>query len=276
MPGFSSYDQIITALTGGKSQWLTYNKSSITTVANAVYSLWGAGGQPAAGVFGTALTGRTIDKTTTGAISYNNPTSPATMHAISMGGGSTVALGSLLLYDRLAEYPINGSVTSGTFSTQPALPARDANGATNGEGVLMFAENDITGATSAAVNLTVTYTNSGGTASRSTGAQAIVAGAVGRVLRDQIWVPLQSGDTGVRTIQSYTLSATATSTKISIVLARPLCWLPIMTANAFVERDLVLQMANLPRIYDGTAFGLLLMTNTTTSPVMGHIKIAEN
>lgn len=274
--GFASYDQIITALTtNGKGQHLSFAKAAGTSSTNSAASLWGNTGLPAAGAFGTALTARTIDKTTTGALPYSNPTSPATMHLLHLGAGSALAFGTLILYDRLAEYPLNGSVTSGTFSSV-TLPARDAGGATSGNGVLMFIENDVAGATSAGVNLTLSYTNQAGTAAQSTGAQAIVGGAVQRILMDRIWIPLATGDSGVRTIQTYTLSATATSTKMTIVLARVLAFLPLMVANAYVERDLVLQLASMPRIFDGTAFAFAAMTNTTTTPVTGKILIAEN
>jgi hypothetical protein len=166
-------------------------------------------------------------------------------------------------------------VTSGTFSSV-TLPARDAGGATSGNGVLAFIENDVAGVTTTSASLTLTYTNQAGTASQSTGAQQIVLGAVQRILIDRIWIPLAAGDTGVRTIQSYTLSATATSTKLTVVLARPLAFLPIMVANAYVERDLVLQLASLPRIFDGTAFAFAAMANATTTPVTGKLLIAEN
>lgn len=183
-----------------------------------------------------------------------------------------------MLYDRVAEYPINGTVTSGTFGTQPAL-TRDANGSSPGAGVFMFVEN--VGATANTVqNLTVTYTNSGGTGSRSTGAQALVVGAIStnRIINptNQWWFPLQAGDVGVRSLQSYTLGASAVSTTINIVLARPINYLPIMVSGAAIERDCVLQLPSVDRIYDNSALSFAFIAAATTCPFNGYIRIAEN
>lgn len=279
MAGFSSVDQVVNALTTGKGQRLEYQKNSFTTVANQIYDYWLAGGNPSAGTFGTALTGTIpVDSTTPGGLIYTNPTGPATMHGISLGGISTVGVGTLMLYDRVAEYPINGTVTSGTFGTQPAL-TRDANGSSPGAGVYMFVENVGATANTAQV-LTITYTNSAGTGSRSTGGQTLQVGAIStnRVINpsNQWWFPLQAGDRGVRSLQSYTLGASAISTTINIVLARPIAWLPIMGAAAGIERDLVYQLPTMPRLFDDTSLSFLLMANTTTCPLNGYVQIAEN
>lgn len=279
MPGFTTYDSIVNALSvNGKGQYLQYQKNSFTTVAGQIYDYWLAGGNPTNGAFGTALTGTIPTSATTGALSFSNAAGSAYMHLLSCSGVSTVAVGTLLLYDRVAEYPFNGTVTSGTFGTQPAL-TRDAAGGSAGAGVLMFVEN--VGATAnTAQTLNVTYTNSAGTASQTTGAQTLTVGAIStnRVVNptNQWWFPLASGDKGVRSIQSYVLGASATSTTMNIVLARPLLILPVLGANAAIERDTILQIASLPRIYDNTAFSFLLQANTTTCPYNSSLTLAEN
>ena len=279
MAGFASYDQIITSLTtNAKGEVGTLNKTSITTVAGGKYALSYVTGNPTAFTFGTALTATTVTQATTGAIlPFTNATAPATKHLLSAGAGSTVAVGTILVYDLLARYPLNGTVTSGSFTTV-TLPARDNTGATSGVGIQAMVINANATATTA-VNLTLTYTNSAGTAARSTGAQAIIASAQHRVVHDTqgFFMPLQAGDVGIRQVDSYTLSATATSTQLEIQLIRPLAYIPVLVAGGYTERDLVLNTPKLPRLYDGTALQFALIAGTTSSGnIHGALQYSEN
>lgn len=281
MAGFASYDALIAALTSGLGQRLTWNKSSLgSTVAQTSYDLFYAGGIPVAGAFGTALTGRVMTDADTGGMPYSNPTGPATLHAVSAGLGSTTTLGTIMLYDRLVEYPFNGTVTSGSFNsgTGIAPPARDVNGAASGAGVQIFVES-VAATGGAAQTLTLTYTNQAGTGSKTTAlalkAGTAIAGDIRNPAGQTFQCALSSGDSGVKSIQSYTLGATVTSTQMNVVLYRPLCYLPVLASNAYVERDLVLQLASLPRIYDDSCLGLALLAGTTSSPCFGQIQLAE-
>lgn len=282
-PGFASYDQVISALSTGKGQQLMVSKDNLAAnpVASKPYTLWQAGGLPGAGTWGTSGTGRAVTDADAGAIPFVNPTAPATMHLLTWGAGATVALGTLLLIDRLVEYPISLAATSSP--TSPTIPSRDANGAALGAGVMMFFENEAAGAATAATNptITVTYTNSAGTASRSSGAVAMEASQpVRRVLtpnvNPNIWFPMAAGDLGVRSVQTVTLSATMTTTRANLVLARPLAILPVLTANSYVERDLVLQLASMPRVFDDSYLSFLLMANTTNSSFQSRLQLAQN
>lgn len=279
MAGFASYDQIINAITANaKGERVVFEKASITTVAAGKYSLSYAGGFPPALTFGTALTATAVTQATSGAIvPFTNATAPATKHLITAGVSSTVAAGVYMIYDLLARYPLNGTVTSGSFTTV-ALPARDNNGATAGAGVKAMVINANATATTA-VNLTLNYTNSAGTGSRSTGAQAIIAAAQHRVVHDTqgLFMPMAAGDVGIRQVDSYTLSATATSTQLEIQLIRPLCFIPVNVAAGYTERSLVTDMPALPRLFDGTALNVALIAGTTSSGVTtGLLQYAEN
>lgn len=156
MPGFANYDAIINALTTGKGQLRFLNKASATSVIGFLYRLWNAAGNPAAGSEPSpALQGFAPTKDTIGAIPFNNPISPATLHMLSFGAGG-VTLGSLILYDRL--WHAGGisltSITTQTF-TGVLAPTRHTNGVGNKLAL------EITTATTgtSAVTITVTYTN---------------------------------------------------------------------------------------------------------------------
>lgn len=280
MAGFASMADVINALSAGAHrEEAIFNKASMTTVAANVYSRWQAAGYPAGGTFGTSGTGRVMDNTSLGALKFTSAAGGRWKHLLTMGLGSTIALGTVVLYDRLVEYPFTGTTLGPTtWGTQPALPARDEGGATNGDGVMMTLENFSATAT-AAVTVTPTYTNQAGTGSKTNAftsiATAALAGTIANPL-GKLWLDLASGDTGVRSMQSYTLSASLLAANMAFVLSRPLCMVPMLTSNGYVERDLILQLAKMPRLYDGTCLALKLLANATTCPLFGSLTMAEN
>lgn len=163
---------------------------------------------------------------------------------------------SAVLYDRLWH---NGGITITSTSVQnitsPTWPARDANGSTNGVGVILAIEVSAqTGAGSPTI--TVSYTNSDGTSGRSAtwpGSSTWQAG----------WfVPLilQEDDKGVRSVQSIQLSASWTSGTINLVAARPLAYLELANVGSGVETDFTIN--GMPQLYNGT---VPFITNKTTS-----------
>jgi hypothetical protein len=280
MAGFATYDDVINALTiGGRAQTLLYQKVTFTTVAGQLHSYWTAGGTPAAGTFGTALTGRIMTDADLGAVTYTNSAGGRTMHLLSLMGISAVAVGTMILYDRLAEYPFNGTVTSGTFASGGVLAhGRDAGGLSDGIGVTWFLEN-ISAAATAAVTFTPTYTNEAGTGSRTAAGTTLATTANTWRLANPAnfpWWTMAAGDRGIRSVQSYTSSATMTSTAMNLVLARPLIWLPVVAASSAIERDCVMQIPAMPRLYDNSCLAWLLWANTTSAAMNASVTIAEN
>lgn len=269
--GFTNYDQIINALTSGKGQLILLYKASITSVAAFWYRLWNATGFPSAGVDPTpALQGYAPTKATVGAIPFNNPISPATLHMLSFGAGGPT-LGSLILYDRL--WHVGGisltSIVSQAF-TGVLAPTRH----TGGIGNLLALE--ITTATTgtSAVTITVTYTNTldqtGRTATFTTPA------ATQPVNRVHLF-NLQAGDVGVKSVQSIILSATMTAGVANLIMfnSAEVVIVPWF-ANMFTERDLVLQMTNLPRVLDDACLALMVMPSaTSTGIIYGRLQLAE-
>jgi hypothetical protein len=88
------------------------------------------------------------------------------------------------------------------------------------------------------------------------------------------FLPLASGDTGIRSIQSVQYSATRTSGVGNVVLCRPLLTLPMTTIGVAAERDLLNQLPSLPRVYDGACLHWLMYAGANTptnSAFYGHI-----
>lgn len=171
----------------------------------------------------------------------------------------------------------NQAITSG------AMPARDINGSTNGEGyrIALYALTAL-GNAAAVANTTVSYTNSAGTAGRtatfsgSVGFQAPATPVIGT------WMPftLQAGDTGVRSIEGITLTTTYTSGTMSLIVYRPLAMTGVPTAN-FPSGSLSggnSVTAPGVRLWNGTCLGITLVgavATTADSIYSGIFEIME-
>lgn len=273
MAGFSSYDQIIDAITHAQIQTRPYQKINFGSGTGVTYSLWNVLGIPASGTFGTALTARRVSSSFQGAIPFTNPTAGRQAHLINVGMANTLNAGTYILYDRLVEAPFDGTATNAIFNSGSpiVIPDRDMNGTASGTGCMMFVEN-VANTVLTAASITVRYTNSAGATGHVTASRTLAGKQheVSNSNNGSMWLPLQVGDTGVQAISGYTLTGSLTSTQLNIVIARPIAYLSVITANSFTEKDLIMQIANMPRIYDNSALGFVLQSNQATNSGISH------
>jgi hypothetical protein len=267
----------ITTLDGalaGMQAMRTFAKAlSGTVVAGRPNSAWGTAGLPGAGSFSTSLAGAALTSTgglVNGQIPHFDPVS-GDAYLANLLASSNVA-GTLELCDRLWH---NGgfTITSATAQTvnSAAFPARDVAGTTNGDGVLLGLE--VSAACGAAApTITVSYTNQAGTAGRTATnlnatANSPAAGAFYKI-------GLQAGDTGVRSVQSLTLSASWVSGTINLVAYRPLAVLPLASTN--VPAPVSPISGGFPILFDGTVpFLLFTPSAATTFTLMGSYQEAQ-
>ena len=232
-----------------------------TLVAGKPQTLWGLGGNPGAGSWDNTLNGVVLSSTSAmvnGQLYHKNPGS-GNAHLAGLTAMATQA-GMLLLCDRLWH---NGGFTitsTGSQSiTSPTFPARDIAGSTNGDGVYLGLE--VSAACGAAApTITIGYTNQAGTGSRTATnsfntANSPAAGS---------FFPIgqQAGDTGVRSVQSLTLSVSWVSGTINLVAYRVLAAIPLL---ALIPNDLDPLTSRLPRLYDGVVPFLIFVPSTTTA-----------
>jgi hypothetical protein len=277
MPGFTSYDQIINALTvslyGQRLPWL--KPTAFTTAASAFYTLWNTAGFPGQGTYaGTAANSQACTSATDGAIEFANATSPRKLWLLGGEGAGNYA-GTLFLWDRLLYYPGIDHNTTGAqaLTTGATLPR-----ATFGEKV--FAWLEVTSALGAtAQTCTLSYTNQSGTPSRSTGAQTIqTSSVVSRLPFARPYFPLQAGDTGIRSVESYTFSAANTGTS-ALVLARLIAMWGQPVASVVSSLDLVRGPGlSLPQIEDDSCLFFTFAPNSAiASPTLyGNLQLCEN
>lgn len=178
-------------------------------------------------------------------------------------GGVSAGVGAISLMDRLW-HNSGFTVTSTGVQTvdSVAWPARDRNGSANGVGVMIALEvSTILGA--GTPTLTVSYTNSEGTAGRT--------GTIGPITTTSqvgTWHPmtLQAGDVGVRSVQSVTQSATMTSGVYHLVAYRSICMLPIPAVNVATDRDGI--SLGLPRMYNTSVPFFIYQLTATAGGVL--------
>jgi len=270
---FTSYDDIIASFAAGKGQERYFHKvAAAAQVASAAYSFWGVGSAPVAGSFGGTTPGLWVpqDYSATGALAFDNPTGPDTLHLSIVSAVPSAAAGTLLVYDRLGqiEYlPLQDGSLPETTAITSDFTARLG----SGEGAQLFAELPAA-VLGAGAQFYVTYTNQAGTGGRTSETivcSTISSAATGRFpYANKFFIGLQAGDTGVRSVESVVLTASSatTSVKMNLVACKPLALLPITTANVFVERDLILATAQLPRIRDDACIAFALLSSSTGTP----------
>jgi hypothetical protein len=182
---------------------------------------------------------------------------------------------SLPLFDRLVDHA--GCVANVATAQTTNLPTAALTRETSGEGVWAFIE--VYGAIgSTTTTVTISYTNQDGTAGRTSLPQTI-GGAFRTGAQNLIPIPLQDGDTGVRSVQSMTLAATTgTAGNIGIVLAKPWALLTSKLHQGWGV-DLMRGMREAPRLPDSAclwaAMPVLIGTTYTTAPIGFSLSLAQ-
>jgi len=209
---------------------------------------------PLGGVAGTGLT------SILGQIPFDNPTGTSKTYLANFNANCNVA-GTLILCDRLWHNAGLSVTSTGVQNVNSiTLPARCNSGGTEGTGVMMAVE--VTANLGAGTpTYTTVYQNDKGVSGQTTvtGAQTATM-----LVGSFIPLPLGSGDTGVRSIQSWKLSATHTLGSVSLVLYRELARINITSAGVSYPADVLSN--GMPQLYDNTCPFLLWYPATATAP----------
>jgi hypothetical protein len=255
----TSLDQVL----AGAQPCIAYAKNvTATLVAGRPTSLFALTGNPGPGTANTGLTGANYVSSSTvpnGIIYHKDPSSGNSYLARFLA--HCTQPGVVLLLDRLWDCGPAVSSTSAQTISQPTLPARDALGTSNGLGVQLAIE--IVAATSStAAVINVSYTNSGGTASR-TGTFIDLPTAAANAIGNFYRIGLQAGDQGVQSVQSVTFSTDWTSGTLALVAYRVLAKLEL--TQAFVPNAIDALTSGFPQLYNGVCPFVVFIPNTTTA-----------
>lgn len=216
-----------------------------------------AGAAPSPGIDGAALTSYA------GQIPWSNPaTGNAYLAALNGAYHNTTTPTHGLICDRLwHNSSINITTTTAQAISSPTWPARDRNGSTNGDGVLIGIEvSTITGNAGAITNTTLDYTNSAGTAGRTGTITSVPATLEAGTF---IFFHLNAGDTGVRSVQGVTLGTSYVSGTIHLVAVRVVADFRLSPPSDNAIDDAF--ALGFPRIYDDSVLFLLNTGHSGTS-----------
>lgn len=278
-------DIVDAELKGQTRNYFWRKTSSQTTTAKVWYDLAVAPGKPKAKLWfdSAPYVAVQIKQSTDEGIMHGANVSPQTKYLRRLGivNPVTTALPmTLILCDYLLYYP---SIDDSELSPQEMDNTTTLPRYTDGNGVQMMAVSLASRTGDATV--TVSYTNQDGVAGRtatfvqgtSAAIGAILGGVTTTTSTETPFIGLQSGDTGVRSVQSVTMG-TADVGFFAIVLVKPLSQICIRGLDAPVEKDCLLDDAELPIIYDDAYLNFICQPQGTlaTTTLRGDIKVMWN
>lgn len=229
MAAFTDFSDLINNATGGglalpQTTWVQKVGRVGAAAAQAPIvgfwtSLWTYAGTPGVGGANPGAVA-VCTSATSGAAPLTNPGGGRQLWMVSLAASLTGA-GSLLCYDRLLQIGgLSGTVTTAQSvqSGSGVILTRYTTGVGNQIGVEIY--NTAIGTT--LTTITASYTNQAGTAGRTTVAVSIGSTNF-REAQRIIWLPLQDGDTGVRSVETVTLAATTgTAGNFGVFIAHPI------------------------------------------------------
>lgn len=277
-----SIDNLIAAIANGKKTRSEWNKitGASAYVLGRSYDMSILNGFPVANTYtGTALAFQACNSASGFAMPLGEGTTPDIRHLLNMGAMTTATTGvpaTLYFVDLQGYWPgiSNNSAVAQTLTGTPTLRY------TNGNGCRLYqVQTAIAGAT--AQNLALSYTDQGGaTGNVMPVTVAMTASAiVGHVSHSGVaannygpFLPLASGDTGVRNVATVTMSAANTGT-FALCLGKPIASISLGVNALYHEKDLLNQIPSLPIIPDGACVVPVLVAGAAvaaSTTFIGH------
>ena len=205
---------------------------------------------------------------------YTGPTPSAgqTKHLFALSAGTSTASVPLtmLLADYLMFYPL---IDMDSLDPQDMINPVSISRYTSGEGVQAYLV--VAAPMSSSGTVTVTYTNSQGTANRTSTFGISSTGTIGRIANNidstlgagaaSPFIPLDNGDKGIRSIQRVTCNASMGGF-CHIVLVKPLATHVVREQNTEAETVFFTHKANCVQIQNNSYLNFLILNNTSSSP----------
>lgn len=283
--GFASISDALARASQGYRQLLNGNiaKTGPTGVIGSASSLWRVGAQPAAGGAGSAAPGgRAPDKSTTGAMAFNNPSS-GTLHLVGADMSASVINNSVMLYDRIFDVAktMNSTATESVAGVPTRYQSSTATAADYAGGNFLFIEVGGTALAATAHNWTTClYRNQAGTDTQTLPSVTGVSGAI--VDRFDMplntwFCPLATGDSGIMDLAQMQCSAAVATGAINFVIGHPIGIMGFPVINAPLPFDWLTNRDQAPRIFDDACLALLEFPKpaTTATTYNGQIYVVN-
>ena len=272
--GFNSMDDLVSEISSGKYWRQDWNKITAASAytAGRWYCFSPLAGVPIANTWtGTALNWQSTNDASGFSLYHGGAVTPDTKHVLNLSAITAVATGvpgQLMLVDMQGYYP-GISMNLATAQTLVGTPTlRYA----NGDGIkAYFVITTASGAT--AHNITMSYTNQSGVAARTppvtvSCTASAIAGHIthsGTAANNYQFIPYASGDRGIQSVQTVTVSAASGAGVAALVLCRPLLTIPLTVAGIATERDMLNQIPALPQIKEGACLTWLYFAGNATA-----------
>lgn len=236
-------------------------KSSVTAVAGRSDSMWQtapfAGTAPGAAAVPT--------NATTGSLGQFNPTSLARF-LTRLRYSNAASRGTLVLIDRLSHQSgLSGTVTTAQTTN---LPTAALTRYTDGVGV-MGAYEVYTAVGTTATTISCSYTNQAGTAGRTSQLTDFGTTTHGGAADRFIPISLASGDYGIRSVESVTVTAsTTTAGNFGVTLYRPILALPLLGVES-MDVDAVVELGcMMPEIIEDACLAWVFFGESTAPGII--------
>lgn len=284
--GFKNITELIDAEVNGQTSIFMFRKTpSQATVTGLWFDMSMSPGNPIPQYYiGAIATATPLKHSTDGGLYHSKAVSPQKkfLRKTTLMSNSATGLPAMfLLLDYLIFYPF---IDEGTTDEQFMDNTQTLPRYTDGAGVKIMAVS-VAGRTGGQ-SFVVSYTNQDGVSGRTTvAALENTAASNGQIVTSQVnanapsgpFLTLQSGDTGVRSIESVTMLG-ADVGLFSLVLVKPLAQTQIRGVDAPVEVDHFTDKANLVEIKDDAYLNWIVSPRGSLSGVsiFGDIRVVWN
>lgn len=287
MPGFDSIKSLVdTEVSIGAVKFTSWRKApNQTTSSGAWFDLSLTPGFPNPQYYAASpLVAVSLSRSGQGGLDHGNPVAPKVKvlrKCLAMTQTAAAVPLNMILCDYLMFYPfIDESITDPQILTTNIDLPRYPTG--EGVGIMAIAVAAQLGNQTFSVN----YTNSQGVPNRTSqtvkmwtqGVTGTVVTTANNVLQcNGPFIPLQDGDTGVRSIESVTMDGSDIGL-FSLVLVKQLARLSIRGIDAPVEVDYLKDFSNAPIIEDDAYLNFICLTpgNISGAQINGFMEVSWN
>lgn len=291
MSGFRNLRELSDAQDAGRYLYASWRKQATQTTASGVwFDLSMSPGNPAPNYYiGTPNVFTPLRQSTDGGIRHGGNVNALgkkkfLRKMMAQTVTSTAVPLSCILLDYVGFYGfIDESVLDEQFLDNSVAPTRYA----SGSGLQLMPV--VVAGQTGGQPFTVNYTNQDGIAGRIT--QSVVMGTQfvnGTILHSMRanaaytnngpFLPLQAGDSGVRSVESVTVGGAGDVGLFALVLVKPLATFGLFGVDAPTETDYFTDMASMPEILDDAYLNLITLPNGTlvNAPINGIIETTWN
>ena len=289
---FNSIKQIVDSqATTGASRFSAWRKSpNQVTTTGIWFDISMSPGNPAPKYWfdATPLKAAVISQSTDGGFWHGSAVTPSQKILYELSAICVTATPlpmPIIVCDYLLYYPtVDESNTDPQNMDNTAVLTRY----TTGNGVQMIAVSDAS--RTGGATITVSYTNSDGTAGRTTTFTENSVSVNGSIVNSALtsttsdsnatgpFIQLQYPDSGVRSVESVTVNGVGDVGLFSIILVKPLVNFSLRGIDAPVELNYIKDFACMPQIYDNAYLSFLCLPQGSLSgaTIIGTIKTTFN